>query len=454
MQWRDISQSRKAFWGIAIVAVLMFLLGGRWHRGNVIEGDVVSYYSYLPAALIHGDLTMNYAVGDDFYSDKVWGVIWKEHSGPVQKYTMGLSWLYAPFFLVGHGCALLLGYPADGYSAPYQFWLQLSAAFYLLLGLHWLRRVLLQFFGEGVVATCLVVLAMGTNLYYYALGQATMPHVYLFALISGLLLATMRFYEAPDWKKAFAIGGLCSLITLVRPNHLLLWLIPLLYGLTSGATVVERLRFWRVHLPKLLLWPLLLELVLVPQLFYWHLLTDHWLYYSYGAESFFWMQPVVGKVLFSFRNGWLIYSPLMALGLVGLLWLRRYAQAWALVVPLLVGIGTYVISCWWCWWYGGSFGNRVFIDFYPLLALGLGALLTRMGEWQPGKGLRRAGLGVLGCFIALNLFQTFQFSRGIIHYDSMTAEAYLHAFGRVHQTDVVRARLVAPDYEAAMLGER
>jgi hypothetical protein len=448
------SLSLKALWLIAVVSVAVFFIGGRWHRGKVIDGDVVSYYSYLPAAVIHGDITMYYAVGDDFYADKAWGVIWKDGFGPVQKYTMGMSWLYAPFFMLGHGSAHLLGYPADGYSAPYGFWLQLSAVFYLILGMYWLRKVLLRYYTEPVTALCLLILAFGTNLYYYTQGQGPMPHVYLFALVSGLLWATIRFYEQPSWGRGFAIAALCSMITLVRPNHILLWLIPVLYGLVDRAAVGARGAFIRAHWPKLLVWPLVQAIVLLPQLWYWHLLTDHWVYYSYGDESFFWAAPVFGKVLFSFRNGWLIYSPLMVLSLVGLVWLRRHARAFALIVPLLTLLGAYVISCWWCWWYGGSFGNRGFIDFYPLLALGMGALLTQVAARQWKKALQRIALSMVGLFMVLNLFQTFQYTRGIIHYDSMTASAYFHAFGRDRVGKEFKQYLEAPDYEAAKRGQR
>jgi hypothetical protein len=108
MQFAQISKSTKAIWTIAVVSLALFFVLGRWHRGKVIDADVISYYSYLPAVVVHGDITMNYAPGNDFFADKVWGVTWKEGFGPVQKYTMGLSWLYAPFFLAGHGTALFL----------------------------------------------------------------------------------------------------------------------------------------------------------------------------------------------------------------------------------------------------------------------------------------------------------------------------------------------------------
>ncbi len=454
MKLGSISHTYKALAVVGVLTLLMFFIGGRWFRSKVIDGDVISYYAYLPAAIVHGDLKMRYSSGNDYYADKVWGVIWKDDCGPVQKYTMGLSWIYAPFFLLGHASAYLLGYTPDGYTPPYNFWIQFSSVAYLLLGLWWLRKVLLRFFGEGVSAICLLVLPLGTNLYYYTLGQGPMPHVYLFALVSGLLWATIRFYEKPNWRNALAMAVLCSVITLVRPTLILMWGLPVLYGIVDGATLKARIAFWRMHWVLLLILPLVQLLTFLPQLWYWHLLTDHWLYYSYGDEHFFWTNPVVGKVFFSFRNGWLIYSPLMALGLLGMLLLRRKVREFAFVVPLIIVASTYVISCWWCWWYGGSFGGRAFIDFYPLLGLGMGAFLSKIADLQWSQLQQRLGLAVLGFFILLNQFQTFQFSKTLIHYDSMTAAAYVRGIGLTGVPDGFEAYLETPDYEAAKRGER
>jgi hypothetical protein len=454
MQLASIPHSHKAVWLIAIISLALFFVFGRWHRHKVIDSDVVSYYSYLPAVVIHGDPTMAYSLGDNYYSDKVWGTIWKDGMGPVQKYTMGMSLLYAPFFMLAHGSAHALGYPPDGYSAPYRFWLQLSPLFYLILGVSWLRKVLRQYFSEGITAVTLLVLAFGTNLHYYSHGQGPMPHVYLFALVSGLLLLCQRFHAAPTWGKGILIGLTCSLLTLVRPMHIVFWLVPVLYGITSTATLREKWAFWKQHFPKLLLWPVIQFLVVLPQLFYWRLLTDHWVYYSYRDEHFFWADPVVFKVFFSFRNGWLIYTPIMALGLAGLFLLRRHARAFSWILPLVFIASTYVIACWWCWWYGGSFGQRVFIDFYPILGLGLAAVFTRIHAWLKTKALRILAWAALGFFVALNLLQSFQYGRGIIHYDSMTAEAYLHAFLPDPPGTDMNQFLETPDYDAAKRGDR
>jgi hypothetical protein len=56
--------------------------------------------------------------------------------------------------------------------------------------------------------------------------------------------------------------------------------------------------------------------------------------------------------------------------------------------------------------------------------------------------------------IGLNIFQTFQYGRGVIHYDSMTARAYWNAFGRDRRSPTQAQELEAPDYEAAKRGIR
>ncbi len=454
MKLGNYSITTKTLWLIAIVSLAVFFVSGRWHRTKVIDADVISYYSYLPAAIIEGDLKMTYSVGNDFYADKIWGVIWKENSGPVQKYTMGLSWLYLPFFLLGHLSALIFGFPAHGYSGPYNFWLQMSAIFYLMLGFYWLRKVLLQYFSEAISATVMLLLAFGTNLFYYTQGQATMPHVYLFALVSGLLWYTIRFREAPTLRAALRIGLICSLITLIRPNHLLLWGIPVFYGLTGKSSFWTWIQFWKTHWWRALTWPIILGLVILPQLFYWHLLTDHWVHYSYNDESFFWADPKVLKVFFSFRNGWLLYTPIMLTGLAGLFLLKKYAKPFAFIFPFTLIVAIYVISSWWCWWYGGTFGSRVFIDYYPMLAIGMGSLFTFFVTKLNSKRSIRIAIGVLAFFVILNQFQTFQYTRGIIHYDSMTPQAYFKAFGRDRRPHNQEALLDHPDYEAAKKGKR
>lgn len=444
--------SRKAFLLICVIFIVAFFGLSRWTKTKVVEADVISYYSYLPAVFVYGDISMYYATGNSFFADKVWGVRWRDGLGPVQKFTMGLSVAYLPFFLMGHAGALLTDYPVDGYSAPYMAMLQFSGLFYLLLGLFFLRKILLRYFSDAITALVILILPLGTNLLYYSLGPSAMPHVFLFCLITLLLYCTIRFYESPSWRFAIFIGLLAGWITLIRPNHLLIWMIPALYGITDKQSFQARLRLLWAEKWKFLSWPLLMLLIVLPQLFYWKYLTLRWVYYSYGDEGFFFSNPQIWRTLLSFRNGWLIYSPLMVLGLLGLFRVRKHAPRLAWVLPLHFLISLYIISSWWCWWYGGSFGNRVFIDLYPLLAISMAATLTWSQQFLRKVLLQRVALGLIGALMCLNFFQSFQAASGLLHYDAMTPAAYRALFAKIKAPANLEELLDHPDYEAAKKG--
>ena len=162
---------------------------------RVIEWDAVSYYAYLPATFIYHDLSLSFADG---YDGPHKLIIWPE-KGPegknVIKTTMGLSILWLPFFLAGHAIALVSGADAGGYSEPYKFFLLVSALFFVLTGLIYLRKILLTLASDFITALVIAAFALGTNLYWYTLFQGTMSHVYSFALITAFVWYTMEWHR-------------------------------------------------------------------------------------------------------------------------------------------------------------------------------------------------------------------------------------------------------------------
>lgn len=85
---------------------------------KVIVSDATYYYSYLPAFFIHADPAFEFAQKD---TSKYGGVIYLEVNELGRnnvRTTMGVAYLYAPFFFIGHGLAHVLGEETDGYSGP------------------------------------------------------------------------------------------------------------------------------------------------------------------------------------------------------------------------------------------------------------------------------------------------------------------------------------------------
>ncbi len=124
------------------------------------------------------------------------------------------------------------------------------------------------------------------------------------------------------------------------------------------------------------------------------------MFYTYGDEGFFFSRPALLKGLFSWRKGWLLYTPMMALALTGFVFLKkRIPQAfWPLLIFTFANI--WIITSWWSWWYGGSLGMRPMIDSYALLALPLAAFISGLLE----KKKKRED-----CWTGTHLFAEFSF---------------------------------------------
>jgi hypothetical protein len=278
---------------------------------------------YLPATFIYHDLkkvdflpdiTRKYS--PDPYQNQVY--LDSASGNRVMKYPVGLAVQSLPFFAAGHVAAKTFGYPADGFSAPYQLSLQIGAELVAILGFVLVWWTLRRRFSEEATALTLVVLALGSNYLNYAAINSAMSHNWLFTLYAALIVLTQAFYRQPTLGRALAIGALCGLMALTRPTEILASLIPILWGLRPDRQVLAaRLAFWRRHLPHLLLAAVAGAAIGSIQLLYWHYVTGHWLVYSYGDQSFSWLRPHLYDGIFSFRSGWLTYSPLMAAALLG-----------------------------------------------------------------------------------------------------------------------------------------
>ena len=434
----------------------------RWSMAEtpqkIINWDVTSYYSYLPAIFIYHDITFEFIKK---YPEKNFG---EKHEffyqtapngSKVAKFTMGTAIMYTPFFLIAHLSAHLFHYEANGFSIPYEFFLAISSLFYLLIGLIFLRKLFLLFFNEVATGITLISIMLGTNLYYYSTTEPAMSHAYSFSLVSIFLFQFIKWYENPNYKKSILIGLLFGLIVLIRPVNCIILIFPLLYGIYSKRTFIDKLNILLSSRKHLVIAAFSNFLVFIPQLFYWKYLTGHWLFYSYLNESFYFNHPHILSGLFSYRNGWLTYTPIMIFAFVGMIFLLKKHKNIILPALFFLLINIYVAYSWWTWWYGGSFGSRPMIDSYPIMALPIAALFQTV--LNKSKFVSISLIIIITSFIGLNLFQSFQKRTGIIHWDAMSKESYWYVFLKSDLTfdeRVVQDKLlVHPDYDNALLGK-
>ncbi len=385
------------------------------------------YYSYLPAIHIYDDLEFDFMTKKGF--DKFEFVARLPDSTQVNRYSIGPAVLLTPSFLIGDKLARQNPiYENDGISMPYKKAVLLSTILFVAIGFFFIRNILLHYFSDFVVMAVILSIGGGTNLLYYSSHDAVMSHSYSFFLFAALLWATFSWLEKGNRRALPFLGIVMGLIACVRLPNLVIGVIPLLWGIRSWEDISRR--------GKLLIeqkWWIFASLIMFvigyfPQLMYYKTLTGHWFVNAYDGYKFWFDQPLFWRLMFSFRNGWLIYSPIMGFSLLGLyfIWKHYRFAFWSLTSFLILNI--YILSSWWCWWYLG-FGMRAMIESAALLSLPMAACYH---YWLKNKILKWLFVPILGGFIYLNFFQTDQYLHGIIRYDGMNWPAYKLVFGQPH----------------------
>ena len=91
------------------------------------------------------------------------------------------------------------------------------------------------------------------------------------------------------------------------------------------------------------------------------------------------------------------------------------------------------------------------IDIYGLMALPMAAFLDRVGRSK--KWLIGLVAGLIVILISLNQFQMTQYRTSLLHWDSMTKEAYWGIFGKKRWPEGYDQMIKTPDYEKALKGE-
>jgi hypothetical protein len=441
---------------LAIVVIVSITTGTLigyqdWNNDNkIIEADVKGYYAYLPALFINDDLAFdNLDVYDKGESDSY---VWVDDVGDGKKgikYSYGMALAYSPFFLMAHGYASLTEYEANGFTTPYRVSLVLSSVFFLIIGLIYLGRFLLLHFDDRAVAISLIILYLGTNLFNYYTDEPAMSHGYSMALISMFLYYSHMWLEAPKLKYSVIIGLSFGLLVLIRPIDILFGLFFLLYQVASLTEFKARISLLLNRITPILIIALFGLLVFLPHFLYLNFAYGGFFSYSYKDEGFFFLQPRILDALFSYRNGWLLYSPIMLLSIGGIWTLYRSKRKLTSFVLITSVLYIYVISSWWCWWYSG-FGNRAFINLYPILALGLTSLISLLlSKKLIARIVFKSTVLVL---IVFSLFQSYKFRLGSIHWTSMTKEAYWSSFTNTRAHPLNDLYLQQPDYDLAMKG--
>ncbi len=406
-----------------------------------IGWDVLGYYLYLPATFIHHDPMLNDITWlkqineEQQLTGTLYMVSQNEKGEHMYFFLMGMALFYLPFFMAGSAFASLSGFPVDGFSLPYQYSLVVGGIIYTIIGLIFLRKILRRFFPEGISALIMVIIVFGTNyINHFTNDNLTTVNI-IFMLTSIVIWNTIKWHENLKGKH-LVVSGICvTLLALVKPTEVFVFIIPLLWNVSSKETMKQKIALLVANKKYIFLAMGIGLLIVMPQMLYWFNKTGKFIYDSYknpgvGLDVF---SPHIMDVLFSYRKGWLIYTPIMIFSVIGFYFLYKNNRPIFYSCAVYFFVSFYIISSWSEWWYGAGFSIRPLISTYPVLAICLGYFLLYLSKKSFVIKTTFATVAVL--FLLLNQFQWWQLKNWILDPYRTTKEYYWATFLKTSVTE-------------------
>lgn len=426
----------KRWFRIFLISVLVtfFLvrpMNSPWHP--FISGDGLSYYSYLPATFIYNDHNYQFKWFNEVHNRNY---VYSSFPNPednilvtyqdkkINKTYPGMSFVWLPFFGVAHGLALITGVRADGFTWPYQYAVCLASIISMLLGLYYLRRLILALTGSQLASLLVpAVIFYGTNYFRYGIAANSFTHTYSFALLNIALFHGRLFFHGNEKQARNLLIALFAftLNATIRPlTSITLLLLPAIIPVGWRPD----LRLFRQLTKADFLWILLILATIAYTLGLLYVQTGTPFPYTYTGETFDFLHPKLVDALASYHVGLLVYSPVLFFALLGIFKVRNWREV---LYPLFfIGI-IYLYSSWWYW----PIVSRAPIDFLGMAGLSFAFLFSRVGN-KTKAGL--IAISVL-CIIYFQ-FKMFQLNNGILPEYLTTREVFWKHFFRTRKTAI------------------
>ncbi len=367
-----------AGWTI-LFGIMVFLALNRHSKTSVfsykspVYGDKAGYYVYLPATFIYHFKASAFPDSVDLKTGN--GFLLDRKSNKIRtKYNYGVALLQTPFFLTAHILAKPLGFKNNGFSLIYTWAVDVSAAFYLVLGLFFLLKILSRRFPRWIALLTLFFIVAGTNVLYYATIESGMSHIYSFALAAAFfyLIDILNVFENKKILYGLGLGFLAGLIIIIRPLNVIL--------VVTGFFIGGRLKKnWQLLVHPRFLSPFLISgfLAVLPQMVYWKYLSGTWVYYAYSGETFSkWDHPQLLAYFFAPHNGMLLYNPLFILIIAGIVLMIIHKNTDGYTLAVVFVLISYLVASWWMYYFGCAFASRNMVDYMLLFAIPLAWLFS------------------------------------------------------------------------------
>jgi hypothetical protein len=314
--------------------------------GKTVYGDGIFYFSWVRSLTFDFDanMTNDYACFGITDTEQPHGT-----NGLIgNKFSIGPALLWSPLYL---SAKTIVG--GNGCTFPYQVIVGIISTLAAITGLLLLYRTLIRFYPQSVSIISVAAIAFTTNMLFYGTVDTVNSHAVSF--FAACIFITALF--GSEYISSFAAGVSFGLLMATRPQDILycLLLIPL---------------YKRLDIPKFMGG---FALLFLPQLLVWQTLYGKFWMSPYLMEpgGFDFLHPHILGVLFAPSSGLFLWTPIVALGCVGIPIFFMKRKSIGIPILLIIAFQLILIASWNTWWQGASYSGRMFVGTLPLIGFGL-----------------------------------------------------------------------------------
>jgi hypothetical protein len=353
---------------------------------RIYASDEVEFYAFLRSMAFDRDLSFENEY-QHFADAGAGGAGFREtflgdrytHAGRRLNFaTVGPALLWAPFFALGHVAAGVLGAPQDGFSQPYITAVALGSLVYGWLAIVLAASIAETWFGNGLGAA-LAVLA-GSPLVFYMYVAPPFSHACATFAVTLCLWTWLRVRDTWSLRGVVLLGLTAGLMATMRDQAGLFAIGP---ALDFGRWAWRR-REGRQSIGLIGAGVVATLIAYAPQLFAARAVNGYFGPDESVGNKMSWSSPHALGVVLDVEHGWLWWTPLAVLSLLGLaatasgrIRTRVQDGRWlALCLVVIVLLQIYINGAVESWSVAGSFGHRRFVELTPILVIGLAALAS------------------------------------------------------------------------------
>jgi hypothetical protein len=314
---------------------------------------------------------------------------------------VGPAVLWSPFYLAAHVWVLAnrafgrTVYEADGLSPPYVRATALGTVAIGLAGAWLLAEALRKRWGGPVAVLAVAGTTLASATVYYLLVQPTMAHGVVFGLAAALVWACHRAEDGGPETVWLPLGAFLGLLVLSRWQALVYVLLVVPIAARAWLRGAVRLRWLAGGAAAALA-------AFSPQMIAWHVLYGSLVTMPQGRGFLDLRSPYLVDALISADRGLFNWTPILLLGILGLIAALRRQTPFAAGALAVVGATAWINGGLEAWAGSRSFAARRFVLIVPLAAVGLAlvaAALRRFAARHPFA----VPAAVVGAMVAWNL---------------------------------------------------